>query len=54
MKTPGAGVPEKSPGGGNGEAMPDGECGRKDIVQTGAARTDVGTTRPETIKAARP
>ena len=49
MKTRGAGVPEKSPGGGNGEAMPDGECGRKDIVRTGA-----GTPRPETIKAARP
>ena len=54
MKTPGAEVPEKSPGRENGEAMPDGECGRKDIVRTGAARTDAGTTRPETIKAAQP
>ena len=49
MKTPGAEVLEKSPGRGNGEAMPDGGCGRKDI-----ARTGVGPPRPETVKAARP
>ncbi len=53
MKTPGAEVLEKSPGRGNGEAMPDGGCGRKDIARTGAARTGVGTPRPETVKAAR-
>ena len=59
MKTPGAEVLEKSPGRGNGEAMPDGGCNRKDIARTGAARTGaartgVGTPRPETVKAARP
>ena len=53
MKTPGAEVLEKSPGRGNGETMPDGGCGRKDIARTGAARSGAGVPGRGAVKAAR-